>query len=44
MRLVRTALEFGMELYSDIEIVFGNLDGFDDVPVGGGTADQESRI
>ncbi len=29
MRIVRTGLEFGMELYADEEIVFRVLDGFD---------------
>ena len=44
MGLVGAALEFGMELDTHIEGAVRELHGFHNVVIGGGAADDESRI
>ena len=44
MGLVGAALEFGMELDTHIEGAAGELHGFHNVVIGGGAADDETRV
>ena len=44
MRAVRTALEFGMILNTYIKIVFGYLNRFNDIIVGGRSAYAKPRV
>ena len=44
MRTVGAALEFRMELHTDVKIIFGNFHRFDDVIIRRGTADDKPGI
>ena len=44
VRTVRAALELGVKLHADIEIVPGDFDGFDDVIIRRGAADDQPGV
>ena len=44
MRLVGTALEFGVVLYADVKITVGKLDGLHQLTVRGESRERQTRV
>ena len=44
VRAIRAALKFRMELHTDVEIIFGDFDCFDNIIIRGGAADDKTGV